>query len=152
SMRAAIRDAVAKCDRWLDQYPLQNFEQDLQRLVADVKETAVSPAEASAELQAKLVAFFQTIEGPAEWEVVIGVYGIAAGEQAFVLGPCRFHIMNETELNRWGQRARCGCYDPPPGILPLFDRTGLDQYLLGNWVATVRVRAVDSTHAEAKAR
>jgi hypothetical protein len=83
--------------------------------------------------------------------VVTAVFGIAAGQQPFTLGPCRFSSMDAAEAYRWRQREYCGRYDPPPGTPVLVHQVDLDQQVIGNWVAAIRVGASDATHAQAKA-
>ena len=94
-LRIAIKRAGTKCIRWLDQYPLKDFEDSLHRIVADAQVANLDPVAASNEFRNKLVQFFQRIDGPSEWEVVIGVYGISPSEDSFTLGPCRFFVMRK---------------------------------------------------------
>jgi hypothetical protein len=150
--RKALKHAVGKCDPRLDQYPIQAFEAHLRQVVADVTESTTTPTEASAELRSRLVAFFQQLDSPDELEVVTAVFGLSAGQEPFSLGPCRFYIMDEAEYHRWGQRERSGRYDPPAETPVLNRQVDLDRQVIGNWVSAVRVHAVDSTHAQAKAR
>lgn len=152
SMRAAIRKLAEKCSRWLDQYPLQDLEGHLQSCVADVKEKAIDPATASSMLREKLITFFRAIEVPGEWEIVSAIYGVAANQPPFALGPCHFYIMDQPQYDKWKLRESSGRYEPPGGTVPISDRTGFGRELVGNWVAAVRVRASDHVHAKAKAQ
>lgn len=152
SWRAKFKELAAKCNVWLDQYPLQEFERFLQTVVADAKEASVSDAATSVGFGNKLEGFFKSIGDSPEWEVVHAVFGLAAAQPPFSVGPCRFFIMDEGGIHRWGQRRQRGCYDPPLETAPFHDRLGLARQLLGNWVGCLRVRAIDTNHATAMAK
>jgi len=152
AFRAAVKDVAVKCNRWLDQYPAREFEQKLASIIGDVKDSGVSPTAASQKLLDFLTSFFEKLDQPGLWELVIGVTGIADGQRPFSVGPCDFQIMDSSRLHLWRQRMHSGRYDAPPGTPAFLDRVGMDRQLLGQWVASVRVHAADSAHAQAKAR
>jgi len=146
---------ATKCSAWLDQYPFREFEQFLKTAVGDAKQASLNDAETSAVFRTKMEEFFKRIADAPEWEVLRGVFGFSASQRPFNLGPCRFFIMDHAELYRWGQRRASGRFDPPPDITPRAfalpgAQTGLDEQLLDNWVASLRVRAIDANHAIAK--
>jgi hypothetical protein len=133
--RDAIKHAIAKCVPFLDRYPIRTLEATLQVIVADAKETTTTPADASAALRSKLVAFFEKIDAPPEWEVVIAVCGLSGGQAPFHLGPCCFFIMDPEEHHRWGQREYSGLHDPPPET-PVLEHPGGFDPSTGRWSAT----------------
>ena len=147
----ALKQAVEKCSRSLDQYRLRAFEGHLQRFVADAREANKTPSETSLQFRTNVGDFFKQFDTQEEWEVVTAVTGLSNDQPAFTLGPCRFFVMDAAEFFRWGQRARCGWYDPPFGTQPL-QTDHLDELILGNWAAAVRVPAVDDQHANSKSR
>jgi hypothetical protein len=152
TMREAISNAAKRCVPILDSYPLDQYESNLLRIVADVKEKGIEGAAASAEYRKRMRVFFYLFEKPEEWEVVTGVYGISTDHECFVIRPCTFYFMRDEEWQKWLQRAYCGRYDPLPNTPMLVDQTGMSISLHNNWVAATRVSAVDKTHALAKAR
>ena len=151
SWRFAFKEMAAKCSVWLDQYPLQKFEQFLETIVADAKEAAGTDADTSIFISGTVEGFFKELAGSHEWEVLKAVFGIDARQAPFSLGPCRFFIMDGAEVRRWGQRRARACYDPPADTRPFSGNLGLGGSLLGNWVSCLRVRAIDGSHATAKA-
>src|SRR5262245_31667024 len=88
---------AAKCDEWLDQYPLGDFERFLQGMVADAREATAPDAATSQEIRQKLEDFFKRIKESTEWVVLIAVFGFAADQPAFHLADSHFHLMDQTE-------------------------------------------------------
>jgi Primase C terminal 2 (PriCT-2) len=139
-------------DRCLDQYPLSDFERFLQTVVANAEETAASEADTSVFFRDKLADFFVQITSAPEWELVTGITGFTRAQPPFSVGPSRFFVMDQTEFDLWARRRSCDHNEPPSGTVPRLDRLGeIGSHLLGNWVASLRVRAIDASHATAKA-
>lgn len=143
---------AAKVAKHLDEYPVTDFLQTAQSWIADIYELRLPRAGTKDPLQQRLTTFFGRIAKPDAWHVLLAVTGLAMHQPPFSVGRGEFFVMDETQLHLWALRRGSVHFSPPATTRPRGSHNNLDAQLLGNWVARLKVRAIDTGHATAKAK
>lgn len=130
-----LRDSA----EYLDAYPREEFRTRLTTMIADAKQQFANPNSALADwLKDHLQQFFFRLDAQEEWETLFPVSGIAPDQEPFLIAQASFFKLDIATYETWKPKV------PRPFA-------HLDVNLLGEWVAAIKVRALDHAHARAKA-